>query len=303
MVNLSVVLLDELDQLVMAKQTVLYNLFNWPTLPNSRLIVVAIANTMNLADMLPNKIQSRVGTSSLRPHTLLFVALISGLTRVNFEPYTAPQLMEIIESRLKSVPGHIVDKDAIRLCAMKIANNTGDARKALDVCRRAVEIAEKEAEAELPSTPSKRSRTTDSENRGKVTTALISAVLQEFLRHPIQQALRTLPFAAKLFLAALVLQTRRSSGKDEVTFGDVLAETTILCQCSVKNDEANVLMRGGVTTPRGLEKAGVELEMCKIIDWEEKGGRRAGRVGLQISEDDLKMAFKDDQAWKEMVRD
>jgi Cdc6-like AAA superfamily ATPase len=59
--DFSVVLLDELDQLVMAKQTVLYNLFNWPTLPNSRLIVVAIANTMNLADMLPNKIQSRVG--------------------------------------------------------------------------------------------------------------------------------------------------------------------------------------------------------------------------------------------------
>jgi origin recognition complex subunit 1 len=56
------VLLDELDQLVMAKQTVLYNLFNWPTLPHSRLIVIAIANTMNLADMLPNKIQSRVGT-------------------------------------------------------------------------------------------------------------------------------------------------------------------------------------------------------------------------------------------------
>jgi origin recognition complex subunit 1 len=60
----SVVLLDELDQLVMAKQTVLYNLFNWPTLPNSRLIVVAIANTMNLAEMLPNKIQSRVGMIS-----------------------------------------------------------------------------------------------------------------------------------------------------------------------------------------------------------------------------------------------
>lgn len=59
--NGSVVLLDELDQLVMAKRTVLYNLFNWPTLPNSRLIVIAIANTMNLAEMLPNKIQSRVG--------------------------------------------------------------------------------------------------------------------------------------------------------------------------------------------------------------------------------------------------
>ena len=125
----SVVLLDELDQLVMAKQTVLYNLFNWPTLPNSRLIVVAIANTMNLADMLPNKIQSRVGITPLSKY------LTEGLTRVNFEPYTTPQLMQIIESRLKNVPGNIVENDAIRLCAMRIANNTGDARKALDVCR------------------------------------------------------------------------------------------------------------------------------------------------------------------------
>jgi origin recognition complex subunit 1 len=60
--NWSVLLLDELDQLVTAKRTLLYNLFNWPTLPHSRLIVIAIANTMNLAEMLPNKIQSRVGS-------------------------------------------------------------------------------------------------------------------------------------------------------------------------------------------------------------------------------------------------
>lgn len=277
------VLLDELDQLVMAKQTVLYNLFNWPTLPNSRLIVVAIANTMNLADMLPNKIQSRVG-----------------LTRVNFEPYTAAQLIQIIESRLKDVPGDIMAYDAIKLCAVRIANNTGDARKALDVCRRAVEVAEREAEDAVPATPSKRlAQPTDA---GKVTTRLINTVLQEFHRHPVQKALRTLSFASKLFLAALLAQTRRSSGKDEVTFGDVLAEATTLCQLCVNSGEAQMLMRGGVTTPRGLESAGAELEMCRIIDWEEKGGRRGGRVGLQISEDDLKMAFQQDREWKEMVR-
>ena len=44
-------------------------------------------------------------------------------------------MIQIIESRLKDVPGDIIEKDAIKLCAMKIANNTGDARKALDVCR------------------------------------------------------------------------------------------------------------------------------------------------------------------------
>ena len=124
-------LLDELDQLVMAKQTVLYNLFNWPTLPHSRLIVIAIANTMNLADMLPNKIQSRVGIVLATSDGVDLV----GLTRVNFEPYKADQLIKIIESRLQNVPGNIIEKDAIKLCAMKIANNTGDARKALDVCR------------------------------------------------------------------------------------------------------------------------------------------------------------------------
>ena len=58
----------------------------------------------------------------------------------------------------------------------------------------------------------------------------------------------------------------------------------------------------GVTTPRGLEIAGIELDVYKIIDWEERGGRRGGRVRLQISEDDLNMAFQQDQGWKGMVR-
>jgi len=70
---------------------------------------------------------------------------------------------------------------------------------------------------------------------------------------------------------------------------------------SVNNEEAKIVMKG-VATPRGLENAGVELEVCKIIDWEERGGRRGGRVGLQISEDDLNMAFQQEQRWKEMVR-
>lgn len=35
----SVLLVDELDYLVTRKQTVLYNLFDWPTRPNSKLVV------------------------------------------------------------------------------------------------------------------------------------------------------------------------------------------------------------------------------------------------------------------------
>ena len=44
----SVVLMDELDQLMTTKQDVVYNFFNWPTLVNSKLIVLAVANTMEI---------------------------------------------------------------------------------------------------------------------------------------------------------------------------------------------------------------------------------------------------------------
>lgn len=58
-----VVLMDELDQLVTKNQAVMYNFFNWPTLRHSRLIVLAVANTMDLPERtLSNKISSRLGT-------------------------------------------------------------------------------------------------------------------------------------------------------------------------------------------------------------------------------------------------
>ena len=59
-----VVLMDELDQLVTKNQSVMYNFFNWPGLRHSRLIVLAVANTMDLPERtLSNKISSRLGQS------------------------------------------------------------------------------------------------------------------------------------------------------------------------------------------------------------------------------------------------
>ena len=60
-----VVLMDELDQLVTKNQSVMYNFFNWPSLRHSRLIVLAVANTMDLPERtLSNKISSRLGQYS-----------------------------------------------------------------------------------------------------------------------------------------------------------------------------------------------------------------------------------------------
>jgi origin recognition complex subunit 1 len=71
-----VVLMDELDQLVTKNQSVMYNFFNWPALRHSRLIVLAVANTMDLPERtLSNKISSRLGKlSNNLPYTGLRAA-------------------------------------------------------------------------------------------------------------------------------------------------------------------------------------------------------------------------------------
>lgn len=58
----SVVLMDELDQLVTTKQDVVYNFFNWPTLVGSKLVVLAVANTMDLPErVMSGRVRSRLG--------------------------------------------------------------------------------------------------------------------------------------------------------------------------------------------------------------------------------------------------
>lgn len=63
-VMISVVLMDELDQLLTAKQDVVYNFFNWPTLKDSQLYVIAVANRMDLPQHLAAKVKSRLGEST-----------------------------------------------------------------------------------------------------------------------------------------------------------------------------------------------------------------------------------------------
>lgn len=54
-------LVDELDLLATKNEKVLYNLFEWPTRRGSRLIVIGIANTMDLPERLSSRVSSRMG--------------------------------------------------------------------------------------------------------------------------------------------------------------------------------------------------------------------------------------------------
>jgi origin recognition complex subunit 1 len=298
-----VVLMDELDQLVTKNQSVMYNFFNWPALRHSRLIVLAVANTMDLPERtLSNKISSRLG-----------------LTRITFSGYTHNQLMEIITSRLEGVPDHIVDADAIQFASRKVAAVSGDARRALDICRRAVEIAEqaqeqKEANEDVgATTPSKRGRSSVAAQPSdkvlmRVTIATIKQAINEATSSPMAQHLKSLALAPKLFLAALLAHSRRT-GVAESSLGDVLVEAKRIADVAENSAIHDFLLvdckADGTETavPRVLAMGAAAMELVEagIIAMETRNkGERAGRVRLSIRDDEVKSALMNDPEVKGM---
>ncbi|KAH7326706.1 P-loop containing nucleoside triphosphate hydrolase protein [Stachybotrys elegans] len=284
-----VVLMDELDQLVTKNQAVMYNFFNWPTLRHSRLIVLAVANTMDLPERtLSNKISSRLG-----------------LTRITFPGYNHEQLMKIIQSRLEGVPGNVVDPDAIQFASRKVAAVSGDARRALDICRRAVELAENDYTGD-PSTPSKRHGPGhEAARNGRVTITTIKKAINEATTNPIQQHLRSLPLMSKLLVAALLLRTRRT-GLAETTFGETLDElqrasahapssipgiSQILSNVS-KTPQGNGIRHLG--RPSYVHTAALDLVAAGLINLEAQRAERSSKLRLAIADDEVKMALRDD---------
>ncbi|KFM73522.1 Cell division control protein 6-like protein, partial [Stegodyphus mimosarum] len=133
---MTVLILDEIDQLDCKGQQILYSLFEWPQMPKSTLILIGIANALDMTDrMLP------------RLHAFKYEPVL-----LHFQPYTKDQIVAILEDRLSSLQCNgisIIKPLAIQFCARKIAASTGDIRKALDVCRRAIEMVETNAKRQL----------------------------------------------------------------------------------------------------------------------------------------------------------
>ena len=277
----------------------MYNFFNWPALRHSKLIVLAVANTMDLPERtLSNKISSRLG-----------------LTRITFPGYTHSQLMEIITARLQGVPGGIVSTDAVQFAARKVAAVSGDARRALDICRRAVEIAEQaqeqkdtEEEPDEAMTPSKTGRNKQSDNvnpnlkkLAKVTITTIKQAINEATSSPVAQHLRSLPLSAKLFLAALLARSRRT-GVVESTLADVLIEANRIADVSENSAIKDfLLMDRGTKVPRVLAMGAAAMELVEagIIAMETRTrGERAGKVRLRFGDDEVKGALLNDEEAK-----
>ena len=123
-----IVVMDEIDRLV-SKGTsdVLYLLSRINSdLNNAKVGVVGISNDLNFVSDLDPRIVSSLGEEE-----------------VVFPPYNANQLEDILKERAgKGFSESVLKDGVISLCAAHAARKHGDARKALDLLRKAGEIAE-----------------------------------------------------------------------------------------------------------------------------------------------------------------
>lgn len=208
--------------------------------------------------------------------------------------------MKIIQSRLEGVPGNVVDPDAVQFASRKVAAVSGDARRALDICRRAVELAEGDVQGD-PTTPSKTNGAKTDPKRGRVTIATIKKAINEATTNPIQQHLKNLPLVSKLFIAGLLLRTRRT-GLAETTLGETLDELhrANLRAPTASHGVAQILPGGGKLDARSrgrpshIHAAALELVAAGLIYLEAQRAERSSRLRLAIADDEVKMALRDD---------
>ncbi|KAL0371115.1 UNVERIFIED_CONTAM: Origin of replication complex subunit [Sesamum angustifolium] len=199
---------------------------DWPNKPNSKLIVIGIANTMDLPEKLLPRISSRMG-----------------IQRLCFGPYNYHQLQEIILSRLKGIDAF--EKLAIEFASRKVAAVSGDARRALEICRRAAELADYRA---------KKSPLSSTDGKIMVGMADVESAIKDMFQAPHIQVIRSSSKLSKIFLAAMVRELYKT-GMAETTFEKLAM--TVSCFCS-----SNGEMVPGYDT---LLKLGDHSNICDVV--------------------------------------
>ncbi|XP_034559175.1 origin recognition complex subunit 1 isoform X2 [Notolabrus celidotus] len=247
----TVLLVDELDLLWTRKQNVMYNLFDWPTRRHARLVVLTIANTMDLPErIMINRVASRLG-----------------LTRMSFQPYSFKQLQQIITSRLNKVKAF--EEDALQLVSRKVAALSGDARRCLDICRRATEICEHSA--------------ADRSATGLVGMTHVMEALNEMFSSAYINAIKCASVQEQLFLRAVIAEFRRL-GLEEATFQQVFVQHQALCR--VEGLQPISVSEGLAVCQR--------LGACRVLLLEPSRLGVLQRVRLNVSQDDVVFALKAD---------
>lgn len=200
-----VVTLDEIDHLLTLGSETLHKLFEWSLQRASRLILVGIANALDLTDRFLPRLKAR----NLKPQLLPFL------------PYTATQIASVITTKLQTLsqaspnasPGHIpfVHPTAIEFCSKKVAAQTGDLRKAFDIMRRSIDLVETETKekhrnelnAHINQISPSKSPLKENTNLSSITVASVTHITPISLLSPQNAPRATIAHVARVSASAL----------------------------------------------------------------------------------------------------
>ena len=266
-----ILVLDEIDQLDSKHQHILYRIFEWPAMAKSRLILLGIANALDLTDRVLPRLQA---SETCRPDLM------------NFAPYTQSQIFDILKSRLEK--DQIVEPSAIKFCARKVSAVAGDIRKALDVCRRAVEMVEADVRTQTvfkssDCSPSKKKLDAPVK---KVTLVQINKVMSNIYGSSVSAASSTdsdFPLQQKIAVCSLLVLVKSGKKFKEVELGKLHETYSKVCRrqqiASVDQSEFHSIC--------------LLLESRGVVSMKKAKDTRLIKVSLKLDEQELEQTLKD----------
>ncbi|KAF1631995.1 Origin recognition complex subunit 1, partial [Eudyptes filholi] len=255
----------QLDLLWTRKQNVMYNLFDWPTQKHSKLIILAIANTMDLPErIMMNRVASRLGCFCL-------FWSIRWLFKIWYSSNIVHSSIALLFCGRGGGGGVcllILAKLFSQLVGNIVAALSGDARRCLDICRRATEICEFSSQKRTPEI---------------VRMAHVTEAIDEMFSSPYINAIRNASLHEQIFLKAILAEFRRA-GVEEATVQQVYHQHVVLCRIE------------GMQSPTISEIMAIcsRLGACRLLLVESSNKYLHMRVRLNISQDDVMYALRDE---------
>ncbi|MCO5588650.1 hypothetical protein L7F22_042607 [Adiantum nelumboides] len=276
-------IVDEVDFLLSKDQVILRELFELPAQKKSRCILIGISNSIDLADRCLQSFNSL----SCRPVV------------IPFSPYSKDQVLAVLNQRLKVLSFSAFHPAALELCARKVAAASGDMRRALHVCRIAIELLELEknlgpdnrpepdgslaSKAEAPLTPSKKigSLSKRKQEQPMVEIHHMAQALAKTFRSAAVDTVKSLPKHQQMVLCAAVRLFRQN--KKDTTLGQQLNGRYVdFCKATgmpaLSVPEFSSVCR--VLADQGLLNIGSSRE------------ERLKRVTLRVDQDDIVFALQ-----------
>ena len=254
-----IIVLDEIDRILQKNgDDIFYFLTSMnESLKNSKVSIIGITNNTKFTELLTPKIKSRLGEE-----------------KVVFPPYKTEQLQNILKKRAElAFEPNVVDEAVIPYCAALSAQDSGDARKALDLLRVSAEIAERNGDT-------------------TVTEAHVISARNRIEMDAVVEVIKTLPVQSKIVLRSIIENHDRIAENHErkdkiVTTGDVYSLYKEICNILSVNASKEKMVANLIS----------ELDMLGIIHARVKSFGRQGRtreIELNINKDIIDFVKKDE---------